>query len=107
MNMREKIAVALFKTDYPKDDWARLDVGRGSYNQDRYRAKADAVLDALMEPTKEMILAGEVVIDDALDSDTSSSWSGGEHWADEYYSIRPGTETAAYIAMVRAAKEGK
>lgn len=54
MNMREKIAVALFKVDYPKDDWERLDAGRGSYNQDRYRAKADAVLDALLEPTEGM-----------------------------------------------------
>ncbi|OAM78209.1 hypothetical protein [Devosia elaeis] len=86
MNMREKIAKALHDFDYPKGDWHRLNSGQGSYHQDKYRVKADAVLDALAEPTEGMLEAG--VLD--VKADVS------------FFEVE---ET--YQAMIRAAKEGK
>lgn len=107
MNMREKVARALLAKDYPDDVGGEMEGFWWDRHGAHYLDLADAALDALMDPTKKMILAGEVVMDDALDSDISSGMSGDEHWQSVDYSIRPGTETAAYLAMIRAAKEGK
>lgn len=86
MNMRERLAKRLFLVDYPKDEWERLDAGRGSYNQDRYRVKADAVLDELMTPTEGVLDAGVVA-------------DFGKTLGERVIN--------SYTAMIKAAKEGK
>lgn len=66
MDMREKIARALCKADGKNPDapaWVRFPgaIPEGVCWRDQYADKADAVLDAMREPTPEMIEAAAAV----------------------------------------------
>ena len=61
--------------------------------------QADAVLDALMEPTKEMIIAGNDEIRDHIDFYDYDSGAG--------YSVEPQAAYACIRGMIKAAKGGK
>lgn len=77
MNMREKIARAICKAS--GDDWDRE--GPEGLMQ-AYGQAADAVLDALMEPTEGMVKAGRAAIP------------------------YPDTIEAPFTAMIQAARDG-
>lgn len=80
MTMREKIARAMYSSQNRDDDWI--------YHEDdgpvraEYRAMADAVLDILMEPTRDMLTA-------FVDAETDLE-----------------TVRTRYRAMIQAAKDG-
>jgi hypothetical protein len=50
----EEVARAIFKSDWPKDDWDRL--GKGGHHQARYSTMARAAIEA-MRPTNKQVLA--------------------------------------------------
>lgn len=88
MNMREKIARKLLMYDMPHvDSWQLID----ERIRKDYMHRADAVLDALMEPTEEMISAA----DEAMRHKVVTG------------SARIETLKVGFLAMIQAAKEGK
>lgn len=100
MSMREKIARAIYHSTPRNKPW---DVLKPEF-QRQYGKQADAVLDALMEPTKGMCLAVEDLIEDCMDHDYDSDIEGNRY---PYSTVRAGTESKVFIAMIKAAKEGK
>lgn len=83
MNMREKIARAICKAN--GDDWDRE--GPEGLMQ-AYGQVADIVLDALMEPTEWMKLAGSVASESTTDE------------------VRPSTAAKIFSAMIEAVRNG-
>lgn len=88
MTMREKIAKSIYerRNGHGAKPWAH----QSQAHRDPYLSDADAVLDALIEPTEGMI---EAVEDHHYMGDRECPTCGGG---------KP-----AFQAMVRAAKEGK
>jgi len=93
MNMREKIARALYDTEEnqvqePGQKWRSMRLDEESdEDQQRYYEMADAALDALMEPTEGM-------------------------WTEGFKEYGPGAYDVSdpenvFVSMIRAAKEGK
>jgi hypothetical protein len=99
-SMREKIAERLIARRHGEcrvTDWQRE--AAENPNIADALADADAVLDALMEPTKEMILGGNNAIDEHIDFWNYDSGSG--------YAVESAAAVACLQAMILAAKEGK
>lgn len=82
-SMRERIARAIVADDFNGDSTVYDDMGANM--QANFLANADAVLDAMLEPTEEMCVAG-------LETNTR---------------FGPRAMGAIFRAMIRAAKEGK
>lgn len=54
--MVERVAKAMFATDWPKDDWSRFKPGDAATN--RYMAMAKSALQELRKPEPEMLDEG-------------------------------------------------
>lgn len=89
MSMREKIANALAISDgYSPEDWHQKD--------EVYLRYADAVLDALMEPTETMQVVGGTKLEEIM--------FGGDEDATGMIFTDCGV---VFRSMIKAAKEGK
>lgn len=53
MSPVERAAAAMFKVDYPKDNWDRL--GAGGFHQTRYCKMARAAIESMRESTEELV----------------------------------------------------
>ena len=60
-----------------------------------------AAIATLLEPTKEMVVAGETALEDAIDSDYDSGPDGYSH--DLISKVRSGAQTDVFQAMIKAA----
>ena len=108
VNMREKIAKALAAQYWPRlfradAEVARLTypAGKEAYVEERwkqYTPDADAVLDALMEPTGNMLEAGWIAASDYEDRNPHEGFSIPDNDPISMFVFR---------AMIQAAKEGK
>lgn len=100
MLMRERIARAICRANCPASmsEDAKACQAEGAW--DMWLPEADAVLDAMREPTKEMLEAGMTAADDALDSDYDSDADGGRY---DYSYLRSDAPASIYIAMLTAA----
>lgn len=58
--MIEKVARAIFASDWPKDDWDRF--GEKDHVRERYRAMSRAAIEAMREPNDRMLAATEEVV---------------------------------------------
>lgn len=96
MNMREKIARAI------RDKAAEIEVRKGCDSDPMIHASefADAVLDALMEPTEDMINASTAT-PQVRDIDWVSALLGTGISSAEDVAL------ASYRAMIQAARDGK
>lgn len=90
MTMREKIARAICKDTFITDDLWEM-----------YLSAADAVLDAMRDPTKEMVEAGGVELENAIDTSTWSDCDGNRY---SETTIISGYQTNIWQAMIDAAK---
>lgn len=95
MSMREKIALAVANAD----DNSHVVIGRGAFTNAEWKGFekiADAVLDALLEPTIGMVSEGQ----DAV-------YNGGASPGPVHIPMTTCSFSVIFQAMIRAAKEGK
>lgn len=67
MTMIERVALAMFKFDWPNDNWERF--GPKDTWPARYRGKACAVIEAMRDPTEVMLPKDGVFIGFGHDAD--------------------------------------
>ncbi len=92
--MIEQVARALALEDSGVEQIESMD------DPDYYRKLARIAIKAMREPTKEMIVVGGDKIDDCLDSNYDSNADGESY---HYNTMKPGSQTDVYQAMIDAA----
>lgn len=101
MTMREKIARAIHAKRFSAsawDEWVRIGA-----DTSEYLSMADAVLDAMRSPTKEMVEAGGDALDEAVDV---SAWSDCDGNRYSETTVISGYQTNIWQVMIDAAKGG-
>lgn len=98
MSMREEIAKSIYerRNGHGAKPWAR----QPQAHRDPYLSDAEAVLDALMEPTEGMMSS-------AIQTDEVDSIDWVEALRGTGITSAQTVVVASYKAMIRAAKEGK
>lgn len=96
--MIEKIARAI--CDAGREDDPQFDL-MSAQVKESYRHEARAAIEAMREPSKAMVEAGDTALENVTDSDWDSGADGNGHNSHEW--IISGAQTEIYQAMIDSA----